>query len=235
MQIEVCHSPAQYPLFHKPNHIVVVIDVLRATSAIVTAFYHGVTKMIPVASLEEAKRFQDLGFLAAAERHAQVVEGFDLGNSPFGYMNPKLKGKTIAITTSNGTQAITIAARAERMLMGSFLNLDALCDVVAEDGRNVIFLCAGWKNKFNLEDSLMAGAAATILQNKFTYTTVCDSTIAAMHLYRTAESDLFAFLEQSSHRKRLSKLQLERDIHYCLTLNQCPIVPELDGRYIIKA
>ncbi len=235
MHIEVCHSPAQYPLFHKPNQVVVVIDVLRATSAIVTAFFHGVSKMIPVASVEEAKRYQNLGFLAAAERHAQIVEGFDLGNSPFGYMNPKLKGKTIAITTSNGTQAITMAARAERMLMGSFLNLEALCETVQEDGRDVVFLCAGWKNKFNLEDTLMAGAATHQLIQQFGGQTTCDAAIAAMHLYQLAQADLFKFLEQSSHRQRLSKLQLERDVHYCLTLNQCPVVPELDGRYLIKA
>ena len=96
MNIEVCYTPQAYQLFHNPNAIVVVIDILRATSAITTAFYNGVSKMIPVASIEEAKKYKAEGFMVAAERNGELVEGFDLGNSPFGYMNNKVKGKTIA-------------------------------------------------------------------------------------------------------------------------------------------
>src|SRR4051812_45731409 len=109
MNIEVCFSPQLYPLFHNESAIVVVIDILRASSAITTGFYHGVNKMIPIATLEEAQQYKEKGYLVAAERNAEVVPGFDLGNSPFGYMNAKVKGKTIAITTSNGTQAIHAA------------------------------------------------------------------------------------------------------------------------------
>src|SRR5690606_38832531 len=101
---------------------VVVIDILRATSAITTAFYNGVAKMIPVATVEEAKKHKENGLIVAAERNGEIVEGFDLGNSPFGYMNNKVKGKTIAITTTNGTQAIEAAKKAERIVIGSFLN-----------------------------------------------------------------------------------------------------------------
>ena len=234
MNIEVCFSPQLYPLFHKENTIVVVIDILRASSAITTAFFHGVTKMIPVGTLEEAKKYKSEGFLVAAERNAEIVKGFDLGNSPFGYMNAKVKGKTIVITTSNGTQAINVAKDAHKVVIGSFLNIELMIDFLKKEKKDVLFLCAGWKNKFNLEDTLYAGAVAEALIFKYGFNSTCDSTIAAVELYKVAKLDLYGFLENSSHRNRLAKLDLERDIRYCLTPNQCPVIPVLEGKYLVK-
>lgn len=234
MNIEVCFSPQSYPLFHNSDAIVVVIDILRATSAITTAFFNGVTKMIPVSTVEEALKYKQEGYLVAAERNAQIVEGFDLGNSPFGYMSTKLKGKTIVITTTNGTQAISVAKDAGKVIIGSFLNLDAVVDYLKKEKKNVIFLCAGWKNKFNLEDTLYAGAVSESLIYKHNFNTACDSAIAAMELYKLAKHDLYEFLAHSSHRNRLEKLELERDIRYCLTPNQCPVVPVMENGFLIK-
>jgi 2-phosphosulfolactate phosphatase len=234
MNIEVCFSPQLYPLFHKENAVVVVIDILRASSAITTAFYHGVSKMIPVATLEEAQEYKKQGLMVAAERSAEIVPGFDLGNSPFGYMNAKVKGKTIAITTSNGTQAISVASKAHKVAIGSFLNIDAMVEYLRKEKKDVLFLCAGWKNKFNLEDTLYAGAVAEPLIYKYGFNSSCDSTIAAMELYKLAKHDMYGFLGNSSHRNRLAKLDLERDIRYCLTPNQCPVIPVLEGKYLVK-
>ena len=233
-EVEVCFSPNVYPLFHKDNAIVVVIDVLRATSAITTAFYNGVSKMIPVATIEEALRYKTQGMIVAAERNGEVVEGFDLGNSPFGYMNAKVKGKTIAITTTNGTQAIEAAKNAKTVIIGSFLNLDLIIDYLKTENRDVVLLCAGWKNKFNLEDTLFAGAVADALISKHQYTTACDSAIAAEQLYHLAKHDIYQFLSLSSHRNRLQKLNLERDIKYCLTPNQCPVIPIMENGSLVK-
>jgi 2-phosphosulfolactate phosphatase len=221
MNIEVCYTPQAYNLFHKDNSIVVVIDIFRATSAIVTAFYNGVSKMIPVATVEEAREYQKNGFMAAAERDGEVIEGFELGNSPFGYMNSKVKGKTIAISTTNGTQAIEASRKASKILVGSFLNLDVLCEYLASQKKDVILVCAGWKNKFNLEDTIFAGAVVNKLTTESGFEITCDSAIASNHLYIIAKDDLFEFLSNSSHRNRLAKLDLERDIKYCLTPNQC--------------
>lgn len=234
MNIEVCYSPQSYHLFHKPDAIVVVIDVFRATSAIVTAFYNGVSKMIPVATIEEAREYQKNGFLAAAERDGEVVEGFELGNSPFGYMNNKIKGKTIAISTTNGTQAIEVSKNANKIIIGSFLNLDVVCDYLLTQQKDVVLLCAGWKNKFNLEDTLFAGAVIEKLSHQHSVTYNCDSAIASKHLFNLAKQDLFSFLSASSHRQRLAKLDLERDIQYCLTFNQCSVIPFLEGKYLVK-
>ncbi len=234
MNIEVCHTPQAYSLFHKENTIVVVIDVFRATSAIVTAFYNGVSKMVPVATVEEAREYQRNGYLAAAERDGEVIEGFELGNSPFGYMNNKVKGKIIAISTTNGTQAIEASRKASKILIGSFLNLDILCEYLIAQKKDVVLLCAGWKNKFNLEDTVFAGAVVEKLTAEDNYQVDCDSAIAARHLYKLAKNNLFEFLSDSSHRKRLAKLDLERDIKYCLTPNQCPVIPVMEGKYLVK-
>jgi 2-phosphosulfolactate phosphatase len=234
MNIEVCYSPQSYQLFHKPDSIVVVIDVFRATSAIVTAFYNGVSKMIPVATVEEAREYQKNGFLAAAERDGEIVEGFELSNSPFGYMNNKIKGKTIAISTTNGTQAIEVSKHASKIIIGSFLNLDVVCDYLLAQQKDVVLLCAGWKNKFNLEDTLFAGAVIEKLSHQSSVTYNCDSAIASKHLFDLAKPDLYSFLSASSHRQRLAKLDLERDIQYCLTINQCTVIPFLEGKYLVK-
>lgn len=234
MNIEVCYTPQAYNLFHKDNSIVVVIDIFRATSAIVTAFYNGVSKMIPVATVEEAKEYQRNGYMAAAERDGEVIEGFELGNSPFGYMNNKVKGKTIAISTTNGTQAIEVSRKASKILVGSFLNLDVLCEYLAAQKKDITLVCAGWKNKFNLEDTVFAGAIVEKLTTESEFEITCDSAIAAKHLYNLAKSDLFEFLSNSSHRNRLAKLDLERDIKYCLTPNQCPVIPIMEGKYLVK-
>jgi 2-phosphosulfolactate phosphatase len=235
MNIEVCFSPQSYPLFHNPGSIVVVIDILRASSAITTAFFNGVSKMIPVATIEEPQKYKENGFMVAAERNAEIVPGFDLGNSPFGYMNAKVKGKTIAITTTNGTHAINVAKEANKVIIGSFLNLDTVVEYLKKQNKDVLFLCAGWKNKFNMEDTLYAGAVAEQLIYKYEFNSICDSTIASMELYKLAKHDLYGFLANSSHRSRLEKLDLERDIRYCLTPNQCPVLPVMEGKFLVKS
>lgn len=225
MQIEVCHSPLSYPLFHRDESIVVVVDVLRATSAICTAFYHGIENIIPVTEVGEAMVYQQQGYIVAAERKGEIVDGFTLGNSPFGFMKPELKGKKVVLTTTNGTQAIAAAKNAYQLLIGSFLNLQTLGEYLIVQNRNVIVLCAGWKDKFNLEDTLFAGALANYIQQRHEVEILCDSAIGAQHLWQLAKNDINEFLENSSHRKRLSHLGLEEDIQYCLSLNLAPIIP----------
>lgn len=228
--VEVCYSPALYPLFHDTNKVVVVADILRATSAIVTAIFHGAEKIIPVQSIAEAMEWKKKGFLAAAERDGLVAEGFELGNSPFGYMKPEIEGSTIVLTTTNGTQAIMAASGCAGIYAGSFLNLNVISEHLIHIKKDVLILCAGWKNKFNLEDTLFAGALAKKLIEKGGYLTHCDSAIASVYLYRMAEHNMVNFLEVSSHRNRLRHLNLERDVEYCLTENICPVVVKyVDG------
>lgn len=231
--IEVCFSPHSFPLYPHENSIVVVIDVLRATSSICAALHSGVERILPVASVHEAKKYQSKGFLCAAERQAQKVDGFDLGNSPSEYRDPKLKGKIIVFTTTNGTQAIRAAREAYRIVIGSFLNLAALCEWLSQQHKNIILLCAGWKDFFNLEDTLCAGAIAHTLDKTNLFETNYDSTLASKALYELAQKDILQFMENSSHFKRLEKLNLSDDVKYCLTLDLAPVVPILEGNYLV--
>ena len=227
--IDVCFSPALFNLYDSSDSIVVVIDVLRATSSICVAFQYGVKSIVPVASLEEAMTYRAKGFLVGAERKGEMVEGFDLGNSPFSYMDGKVRDRDIALTTTNGTQAIQVARNAYQIAIGSFLNLDAICSWLQTQDRNIILLCSGWKNAFNFEDTLFAGAVVQKLLPFYKLTNHSDSALAAMHLYDLAKDDLYGFLEKSSHRKRLEKLQIEDDITFCLKPNQTDVVPVMVG------
>lgn len=231
--VEVCFSPHSFPLYPHTESIVVVIDVLRATSSICAALHYGVERILPVASVHEARNYQAKGFLCAAERQAQKVEGFDLGNSPSEYQNPNLKGKIVVFTTTNGTQAIRAARESYRIVIGSFANLTVLCDWLSNQHKDIILLCAGWKDFFNLEDTLCAGAIAQKLEKTNLFEAHHDSTFAAKTLYDLAKNDIIGFMENSSHFKRLEKLNLSEDVKYCLTLDLAPVVPILEGNYLI--
>jgi hypothetical protein len=116
----------------------------------VTAFQYGATAIIPVSTIKEAKAYKADGFLAGGERNGEVVDGFAFGNSPFSYMSDEIKGREIALTTTNGTRAIAIAAKqADSIAIGAFLNLSALAQWLIPQGKDVIILCAGWKDRFN--------------------------------------------------------------------------------------
>ena len=234
-KVEVVPSPALFPVyFENTDCTVVVIDVFRATSAICAAFESGIDSLIPVATLEEAIVYKQKGFLVGAERNAKVVEGFDFGNSPLGFLKGQYKDKTIVLTTTNGTKAIEMAKSAYKVVIGAFTNLTAVCDYIEKEDKDVLLLCAGWKDRFNLEDTLFAGAVAQKVSQNLRFKNLSDSTIAAINIYNSAKEDLYGFLGESSHRKRLSRLNMEEDIIYCLTLDQSKIVPVLEGDVIVS-
>ncbi|MFM7016462.1 MAG: 2-phosphosulfolactate phosphatase [Bacteroidota bacterium] len=228
--IEVCLTPALIHLHDLSNATVVVIDVLRATSSMCVAFTQGVKSIVPVATIDESIAYKQKGYLIGAERNGEMLEGFDIGNSPFSYMDGKVKGRDIALTTTNGTQAIAAAKNAKQIVVGSFLNLNALCQWLANQEGNIVLLCSGWKNSVNMEDSLFAGAVVHHMRGDFEFTGLRDTAIIAERLYILAKDDLNGFLEESSHRNRLRKLNIDRDIEYCLTPNQAHVVPGIiDG------
>lgn len=232
--IEVCYSPGQFPLYAKDFEIVVVIDVLRATSAITTGLHNGVAKIIPVSSVEEARAYQQQGYIAAAERDGQVVDGFDFGNSPYAFMNPDLVGKTVVLTTTNGTKAIEVAKEKSTVVIGCLNNLDILCQWLIEQHKNTLVLASGWKDKVNLEDTICGGAIADMLLESRRFRSDEDSTVAAKFIYRSAREHLMSFLRASSHRRRLIKLNIQRDVKYCLTLNTVPCIPILKNNELVK-
>lgn len=234
-KVDACFSPYLYPVYADTESIVVVIDVFRATSAICVAFHYGAERIIPVATIEEALQYKQQGMLAGAERDAVKLEGFDFGNSPYDYMGNHVKDKIIALTTTNGTQAIEAARNAYKVVIGSFLNIDVLCDWLIKQNRNILLLCSGWKNKFNMEDSLFAGAVTQQLIDKNTNYRLGDGCLALKYLYQIGKERPTKFLNYSAHKERFAKLNLKKDIRYCLMPNSAPVVPVLEGKFLVKA
>jgi 2-phosphosulfolactate phosphatase len=227
--IETCFAP---PLFKhiltKENYAVVVIDILRATTAICTAFKNGAVEMVPVAEIEETKKYRPLGYMIAGERDGIVIDGADFGNSPFNFTEENVKGNKIVITTTNGTQTIEKAKISDTIVLGAFSNISVLTDWLTKQNKNVVLFCAGWKNKFNLEDSIMAGALAERLLKK-DFISNCDSTAAAIDLWNVAKPDVLAYIEKAAHRHRLKRLGLDDVLEYCFTPDTANVIPCLKG------
>lgn len=231
--LEVCLTPVLLPLYQIENSIVVVIDIFRATSSICYGIANGAEAIIPVAQVEECLSYKGQKCLLAAERDGRVVDGFDFGNSPFAYTEEKVKGKTIVLTTTNGTYAIDESKkRAHQVIVGSFINLDAVCTYLKSQNKDILLLCAGWKNRFNLEDTLFAGAVVSQLGlGSFEFD---DAAYAAEDLYLQAKDDLAGYTSKASHGKRMQRLNLQEDIKFCLNHNLTDTIPILVGDRLIK-
>ena len=230
--IEVCFSPALFPGFRNPEAIAVIVDILRATSAIVTAFENGVERIIPVGTLKEAKAFKDKGFMVAAERDGLVRDFADFGNSPYNFTRERVAGRQIVYSTTNGTQAIHVAKDCAQVLIGAYLNFTALKEWIMARQRDVIFLCAGWKNKFNLEDTLFAGAMAADLIATGRFDTICDSTKASIDLYGQARENLMTYIDKVAQRTRLRKNKLDDVIGYCHSFDLTRVIPVLKNSHL---
>jgi len=228
--IDVCLSPDLMHLYPVHDRTVVVVDILRATSCMVTAFAHEVESITPFANLDMCREMKRQSYITSGERDGKMVDGFDKGNSPFEYMGDQVRGKRIAFTTTNGTQAIEKSKGAKEVIIGSFLNLSAVAKHLLFSDNNVLIVCAGWKGKVNLEDTLFAGAVVEKLKDYVEPD--CDAPLAAQHLYNLAKSDMVKFMSNSSHVKRLHRLNVIKDIEFCLTTDQYKVLPKLTGHIL---
>jgi len=233
-QLNVCLTPALIPLYNVEDYIVVIIDIFRATSSICYGIENGAEAIIPVAEVEECAAYSEKGlnYMLAAERDGKVVDGFDFGNSPFSYTKEKVAGKTVVLTTTNGTHALHISRAAKKIVIGSFLNLTALCNWLKTHEGNILLVCAGWKNNFNLEDTLFAGAV--VEQLKSGDFKLDDAAIAANDLFQIGRHDINEYLKKTSHSERLKKLGIEKDIEFCLQVDLTTAIPVLDGDKLVR-
>lgn len=231
-------SPALLHLYDLSDSIVVIIDVLRATSTIATALYNGASSVIPVDSVAECIAIgNQLGGITAGERDGKVAEGLTYGNSPFEYPRDFIENKTLVLTTTNGTKLLHMALNngAPAIVTGSFPNLSAVADFLLAQKRNVVLGCAAWKDRFNLEDTLFAGAVIDRVKSAFQIN--CDSSQMAESLYGEAKADLFNFMKEknASHYLRLSGYGLEKDIRYCLEADGANVLPVYkNGRLVVS-
>jgi 2-phosphosulfolactate phosphatase len=228
--IRVCLSPALVGNYKLENTIVVLIDILRATTSICVAFAHGVEHIVPVETPEECDGLRRQGYLGAAERNGMVVPGFEIGNSPYSFMQD-LRGKRIALTTTNGTHALHKAKQAKAIVVGAFANQSVLERWLRDRPENILMLCSGWKNNVNLEDSLFAGAMVEALADSV-YPADDAGTMCRL-LYQAANANKRFYLQHSSHYNRLIELELQRDVKFCLRRDTSPALPLYqDGRLV---
>jgi 2-phosphosulfolactate phosphatase len=215
--IEVCFSPELIHLHEVSGKLVVVVDIFRATSTMVAALAHGVTEILPFADLESCRAMQAQGYLIAGERNGLTAPGFELGNSPVAFLEGNYAGKKLAMTTTNGTVAIEKSKGAAEILIGAFPNLQATATYIQSRNLDVLIHCAGWKGRFNLEDSLYAGALVQALSGS--HTNREDGALAMGSLFTQEGNNLASYLAQASHAKRLQNHGIEADIAFCLSLN----------------
>ena len=232
-KIDVCFSPDLIHLYDLSDKCVVVVDIFRATSCMVTAFAHGAAEIVPVEQIELCQSFREKGYLISAERNGITPEGFDFDNSPFSYQDPKVKGAKICVTTTNGTVAIRRSAEAPQLYVGAFLNLSSITEAVKNWQGDALVVCAGWKGKPNLEDTLFAGAVINRIKAHFTIH--CDSSKLAENLFLEAGEDRFAFMRDrgATHYHRLTNYGLEKDIRYCLTADGANVLPIFKGDRLV--
>lgn len=226
--IEVCFSPELIHLHEVEGKIVVVVDIFRATSTMVAALASGVTEILPFADLEACRAMQVEGFLIGGERNGLTAPGFEMGNSPVAYLSGEYEGRRLAMTTTNGTQAIEKSKGAAEILIGAFPNLQATVSYIQGRGLDVLVHCAGWKGRFNLEDSLYAGALVKSLES--THQSDEDGALAMKSLFEREGHQLKSYLSKASHAKRLQNHGIESDIDFCLTLDLYQDVVKVDDR-----
>lgn len=231
-----CLSPALLHLYDVSEAVVVIIDVLRATSTIATALYNGAASVIPVATVPRCIELgKELGGITAGERDGKVAEGLEYGNSPFEYPPSFIRDRLLVLTTTNGTKLLHMALDngAKEIITGSFPNLSAVCDHLIEKKMNVILGCAAWKDRVNLEDSLFAGAVIDRIGSHFDIR--CDSSHMVHNLYRRASADLYEFMKanDATHYHRLTNFGLEKDIRYCLSPDGANVLPVFKGDRLV--
>lgn len=237
--LHTCLSPALLHLHDVRNAVVVIIDVLRATSTMATALYNGCKCIIPVDNVPGCIEWgRQIACVTAGERDGQVAEGLEHGNSPFEYSRDFIAGKTLVLTTTNGTKLLHMALEkgATRIVTGSFPNISAVCEYLVAENKNVILACAAWKDRINIEDTLFAGAVIARIKAHFVIDD--DSSQIAETLFRQGKDDLYGFIQKknASHFHRLSGYGLQKDIQYCLTPDIANVLPFYeDGKLVAKS
>lgn len=244
---EVLFAPAEFealPRRDLGDSVCVVFDIFRATSTIVTALAHGAAAVVPVAEISDALalRLEQPNVLLAGERdgfriHAGLTGGveFDLGNSPREFTRDRVSGKTIVLTTTNGSRALRACGRAKKVLAASFLNLSATAAWLRRHpATSLLFVCSGTGSQVAYEDILGAGALAGLIWKQFGKR-AADSAAAAWQIYINDRHHLLKAAGNSRNGRRLLSIPaLRDDVPFCLELDRFPLVAQLDGNSIRK-
>ena len=229
-------TPGLLPNYTLEKSIVVIIDVFRATTTIATALYNGAQSIIPVETVEEAQKMMvKKDYIVGGERDGKKIDGFSCGNSPMEYSTNLVKNKTIVFTTTNGTKLLkkTELQNPSLIISGAFVNQSAIQNFILKNNQPVYLCCAGWKNRFNMEDALFAGAI--IHSVKKYYVVHCDSSFICCEIYKNYKNDLLKIAPKLTHYHRLvEQFGLIDDIEYCLTPDLANVLPMLKNGELIR-
>lgn len=235
LEISVCLSPALLSHYQVEKSVVVVVDILRATTTIINALANGISTVYPVLNVEDCLKLQAKipNSITAGERNGKIIAGLDMGNEPLNYVGNKFLGKSLIITTTNGTKLIHQAQKlkAKHIIIGAFINLRATCEDLASLGLPVIIACAGWKDLVNLEDTFYAGALIDYLGAR-AYSN-CDSSLLAQSLFQQYATKAEELLYKSSHYQRLDSYSKAGDLNFCITRDIYNLVAKYDGEKIL--
>ncbi|HPT78526.1 MAG TPA: 2-phosphosulfolactate phosphatase [Candidatus Atribacteria bacterium] len=227
MRISVYATPDSIMERDLKEQAVVVIDVLRATSTMITALYNGCKEVIPVKEIEEAinmsKNYDKDAYLLCGERNSQPIEGFHLSNSPLEYKRETVEGKTILFTTTNGTRAMKMTSDAKSVIVCGMINVDAVAEYILASGCDTVFVCAGTEGRFSLDDCITAGAVINRIKMR-TDVDMDDLARVAADIYDNASGRIHEALKDTVHYKKLAALGLTADLEYCLTENAAPVI-----------
>ena len=229
--IDVIFTPDLLPFSDLTGKTVVVADILRATTTITFAIANGATAITPVLTPEDAFRLaaDQPNTLIGGERGGVKVDGFDLGNSPREYTQAVVSDRQIVLTTTNGTRTLQACRAAERILIGSFLNLRAVINQLTNVEGELVLACSGREGGFCTEDTVFAGACVAALEG----TQLTDAAETAKLLYQTHRDDLLGMLRNCYHGRHLTNIGLGEDLEFCAQMDLVDVVPHLvDGRII---
>ena len=225
LKIEVCFTPSEYKNKNYEKFTAVVIDVLRATTSIATAFHNGCRQIVPVEEVHTAFEKKEQLYpeaILAGERKGLLITGFNFGNSPLEYNRGAVEDKTIIMTTTNGTMALNMASSGQKVYAAAFVNARAVCDQLIQEGRPVVILCAGTDGRFSVEDAVCAGLIAERLKHHYQ---LSDKALAVQAMYEAYKGSLLERVGQSSHARYLTELGFAADVILCLEQDVFSVAP----------
>jgi 2-phosphosulfolactate phosphatase len=233
-KIEICLTPKLIDTYSLNNKIVIIVDILRATSIITTLFKNGLSKLIPVKTIEQAEEYKKEGYLVAAERNGKKVDFADFGNSPFEFTPDKIKDRTLVYSSTNGTNTIKLVKNAEMLLIASFLNLTSISDFIIKQNKDVLILCSGWMQDFCSEDFLFAGALTEKLISSGKFGFNSDQVQISLDIWNIAKKDLNTYIKRMFQYKRLVEFGFKEIVEYCFKSDLTSVIPILENDEIVN-
>ncbi len=235
MKVDVIISAEHIKEGELQDKVAIVIDMLRATSVIVTALHNGAKKVVPFLQIEEAFKYSKESVdkvLLGGERNALKIEGFNLSNSPLEYDKSTVKGNVVAITTTNGTRAIKGCSGATNIFIAAMLNAKAISEKLLAMNKDVVIVNAGTYGQFSMDDFICAGYIIDCMKEKKSDIELTDIATTAKYIYDN-NKDIESFIKGARHYNVIKSLGLEKDLEYCMQKDITDIVPEFINGYIV--